>query len=94
MLEPKIQRLKVAGESPSPNGFHRVATFDVELTPDLTLLGCRLVKTPSGGLQAYPPDAKHGSRSAALSPAFRDHIADIAALALESSIVPHSPPAA
>jgi hypothetical protein len=94
LLEPRIRAIRAAGENPSPRGFQCVAKFDLEIGPDITLLGLRLVRTPSGGLQAYPPDIRDGTRSAAFAPAFRDQVAALAALSLEPSLVPIASPAA
>jgi hypothetical protein len=94
MLEATIRSVRATAEGPSPKGFQCIAKFDLEIGPDVTLLGLRLVRTPSGGLQAYAPDIRDGTRSAAFAPAFRDQIAALAALSLEPSLVPTSPPAA
>lgn len=85
--EPRIRSVKAVAESPSPQGFYCVARFDLELGPDVTLHGLRLVRTPTSSHQVYPADAKDGSRSAALAPSFRNHIADLVVFALEPSIV-------
>jgi hypothetical protein len=92
MPDLRIRRIRATAEAPSPKGFERVAVFDLELGPDVTLNGLRLVRTPSGGLQAYPPDTRDGSRTAAFAPALRDQIAHLAAAALEPSIVPTASP--
>lgn len=72
-------------ESPSPNGFQRVAVLDLELGPEVTLLNMRLVRTPTGTMQVYPAEAP-GMKSAAIAPAFRAQIADLAVSALETSL--------
>ncbi|TPK18078.1 hypothetical protein [Mesorhizobium sp. B2-5-7] len=84
LLEPRVRSIRPDGEAPSPKGFQRIATFDLVLGPSVTMNNLRLVKTPSGGMHAYPPEDKHGQRSADFAPAFRDIIADLAAKELES----------
>ncbi|TIN10403.1 hypothetical protein [Mesorhizobium sp.] len=81
-LEPRILFIKETGESPSPKGFRRIALFDVAFGSDFTAHDWRLVETPSGGVHAYAPDLKNGTKSADLAPVFRDKIADLAAKAL------------
>ncbi|RJT42064.1 hypothetical protein D3227_05180 [Mesorhizobium waimense] len=90
LLEPRVRQIRATGEDPSPKGFQRIATFDLELGPAVTMHDLRLVKTPSGGLHAYPPDSKHGTKCADFAPTFRDQIADLAAKALESQLAHNS----
>lgn len=78
-IEPRIRLIRATGESPSPRGFQCVARFDVELGDDVTLHGLRLVRTPSGRHEVYPPDTQAGGRSASLAPAFRTDLASLAA---------------
>ncbi|MEI5682335.1 MULTISPECIES: hypothetical protein [unclassified Mesorhizobium] len=85
-MEPAIRHFRAAGESPSPKGFQRIATFDLELGSAITLHGLRLVKTPSGRLEIYPPDRQDGRRCASLAPAFRDQISQLAAHHMESTV--------
>lgn len=78
-LEPRIRSIRATGETPSPKGFSCVARFDVELGEQVTLHGLRLVRTPSGRHEVYPPDTQTGGRSASLAPAFRTDLASLAA---------------
>lgn len=86
MSQLEVKSFRVAGESPSPGGFEKVATLDVAFGPDLTVHNFRLVRTPSGTLQLYAPDRSDGHASASLSPALRAQISALAALILESSL--------
>lgn len=78
-LEPRIRSIRATGETPSPKGFACIARFDVELGDDVTLHGLRLVRTPSGRHEVYPPDTQTGGRSASLAPTFRTNLAALAA---------------
>jgi len=86
MIDPTIKSFRAAGETSSPSGFQKVAEFDVALGPDLTIHRWRLIRTPSGRLESYPPTRTDGQSSASVAPAFRAHISELAAEYLESPL--------
>ena len=60
-----------------------LATFDLELSSDVRIFGCKLMEAPDGRRLVYAPSANGGRRLATFSPALSDQIADLAAAELE-----------
>lgn len=86
VIDMEVRNVRVAGESPSPSGFARIAVFDLRLTSDLALLNLRLVRSPTGTLQVYPAEAADGTKSASFAPALRERIARLVATEMEPSL--------
>ncbi|UYQ70663.1 hypothetical protein OF122_11315 [Pelagibacterium flavum] len=59
-----------------------VATFDLQATPEITLIDWQLRRTKSG-LRAFPPSPRHGRASARVEPATFEQIARLAAAAYQ-----------
>lgn len=65
-----------------------VATFDLEATPEITLLDWQLRRTPKG-LRVFPPSPRSGRSSAQVEPRTFSEIGRLAAAAFTEGNDPH-----
>ncbi|MBB4571733.1 hypothetical protein GGE60_005899 [Rhizobium leucaenae] len=73
----KIADLRRLNGPPSAKGFRALARFSLVVADGFRLYDYELVQAPSGQLEVYPPPCR-GGRTAAMSPAVRRQIADLA----------------
>ena len=65
-----------------------VALFDLEVTPDVTLLDCQLRDTPKG-LRAFPPPGRGGRWTAQIEPRAYARIGRAASAIYMEGSAPH-----
>lgn len=71
----KISNLRRLHTHPSPRGFRAIATFSLEITPDVKIFDLQLISSEDGRLNVYPPKSGNGSLMAAIAPLARQQIA-------------------
>lgn len=72
----KIRSARAVRQAPSPRGFVTLAKFNFEVTPDVTVYDCCLVKAPDGNILLYGPGRDANTLS--VSRAARQQIIEMA----------------
>ena len=65
----------------APSGLRNRAFFDIELSDDIRVFGCKLQQKPDGRFLSYPPSGR-GARTMTFSPELSDKISALASRAL------------
>lgn len=65
----------------APSGLRNRAFFDIELSEDIRVYGCKLQQKPDGRFLSYPPSGR-GARTMTFSPELSDKISALASRAL------------
>jgi hypothetical protein len=76
----KIRSIRPAPQAPSPKGFCTLARFNIQITDDVMVCDCTLVRAPDGRTILYGPGRDGNSLSC--SPATRRLIVEMALAAL------------
>lgn len=76
----KIRSARPVRQAPSPRGFITLGKFNLQVTDDVTICDCTLVRAPDGNVILYGPGRDGNSLSAA--PDARRTIIEMALVAL------------
>lgn len=76
----RILKARRIQHSPSARGFCTLAKFNLQITDDILLCDCTLVRAPDGRVLLYGPGA--GASSLSVSPTARHAIVEMALVAL------------
>ncbi len=76
-----IRKMRAIRQDPSPRGFRTLGKFNLEVTPDVTVYNCSLVRAPDGRHMLYGPASTAGE-TLSVSPAARAGIVEMALAAL------------
>lgn len=69
-------------QAPSPRGFVTLGKFNLQVTDDVTVFDCSLVKAPDGNVMLYGPTQIGGAMTLSVSRNVRREIIDMAIEAL------------
>lgn len=69
-------------QAPSPRGFITLGKFNLQVTDDVTIFDCSLVKAPDGNVMLYGPTQIGGATTLSVSREARREIIEMALAAL------------
>lgn len=78
-----IRSARAMRQAPSPKGFVTLGKFNLQITDDVTVFDCSLVKAPDGNVLLYGPSQIGGAATLSVSREARMKIIDMALDALE-----------
>lgn len=88
----KIRSARAMRHAPSPRGFITLGKFNLQVTDEVTIFDCSLVKAPDGNVMLYGPTQVGGASTLSVS---RDARAAIIDMALDAmGVDPHATSAA
>lgn len=76
----RIRSARAVRQAPSPRGFNTLAKFNLEVTHDVTVYDCSLVRAPDGRVLLYGPGRDGNTLS--VSPSTRREIIEMALAAI------------
>jgi hypothetical protein len=76
----RIRSARRVHQTPSAKGFCTLGKFNIQVTDDVMVCDCTIVKAPDGRVLLYGPGT--GSSTLSVSPMARHHIVEMAMTAL------------
>lgn len=74
----KLKSPRPVRQDKSPGGFSTIARFNLEVTDDVTVYDCSLVRAPDGNVLVYGPAGRSNSNILSLSPRARRAVIEMA----------------